>query len=165
MLPWRGGIFVSLQLFHVINFLACKILPVFCRFFLSNLERTGTVWKGCNLTPKGGNLTPKGCNLTPKGCNLEKNALFLKKKSLFFVVVIVILLSLQRQTIGKMKRLKVIEVIRLLEADGWELCYTRGDHRQFKHPTKPGKVTVRGKKSEVLSQFILNSIWKQAGWK
>lgn len=64
-----------------------------------------------------------------------------------------------------MKRLKVIEVIRLLEADGWELFYTKGDHRQFKHPTKTGKVTVRGKKSEVLSQFILNSIWKQAGWK
>jgi len=89
----------------------------------------------------------------------------LEKKCTFFVVMILFLLSLQRQTIGKMKRLKVIEVIRLLEADDWELCYTKGDHRQFKHPTKPGKVTVRGKKSEVLSQFILNSIWKQAGWK
>jgi len=89
----------------------------------------------------------------------------LEKKCTFLVVMILFLLSLQRQTIGKMKRLKVIEVIRLLEADDWELCYTKGDHRQFKHPTKPGKVTVRGKKSEVLSQFILNSIWKQAGWK
>lgn len=52
-----------------------------------------------------------------------------------------------------------------MERDGWFLCYSRGDHRQFKHPVKKGKVTVRGKNSEVLSQFILNSIWKQAGWK
>lgn len=64
-----------------------------------------------------------------------------------------------------MRKYKVVEVIRLLERDGWFLCYSRGDHRQFKHPVKKGKVTVRGKNSEVLSQFILNSIWKQAGWK
>ncbi|HCJ46458.1 MAG TPA: addiction module toxin, HicA family [Prevotella sp.] len=64
-----------------------------------------------------------------------------------------------------MKRYKVIEVIRLLESDGWIQCYCKGDHRQFKHPQKKGKVTVRGKNSEVLSQFLLNSIWKQAGFK
>jgi len=68
----------------------------------------------------------------------------------------------------KMKRYKVREVIDLLTADGWiELKgrHTSGDHKQFKHPTKPGKVTIRGKDNEVLSQFLLNSIWKQAGWK
>ncbi len=64
-----------------------------------------------------------------------------------------------------MKSYKVIEVIRLLEADGWVLVTTKGDHRQYKHPTKKGKVTIRGHKNEVLSQFLLNSIWKQAGWK
>ena len=64
-----------------------------------------------------------------------------------------------------MKRYKVKEVIKLLEADGWRLLTTNGDHRQFKHPTKPGKVTVRGHKNEDLSQFLLNSISKQAGWK
>lgn len=65
-----------------------------------------------------------------------------------------------------MKKYKVIEVIRLLENDGWVKQKQKAtDHRQFKHPTKPGKVTVRGKESEVLSQFLLNSIWKQAGWK
>lgn len=64
-----------------------------------------------------------------------------------------------------MKRYKVIEVIRLLEGDGWVLAAMRGDHRQFKHPTKPGKVTVRGKPGETLDQFLLNSIWKQAGWR
>ena len=64
-----------------------------------------------------------------------------------------------------MKRYKVREVIELLEKDGWFLVTTKGDHRQFKPPTKPGKVTVRGAMNEVLSQFLLNSIWKQAGWK
>ena len=64
-----------------------------------------------------------------------------------------------------MKRYKVFEIIRMLKNDGWKYCYTKGDHRQFKHPTKKGKVTVRGKESDDLSQFILNSIWKQAGWK
>ncbi len=64
-----------------------------------------------------------------------------------------------------MRVYKVREVIRLLKAAGWCECYCRGDHRQFKHPTIAGKVTVRGKPSDVLDQFILNSIWKQAGWK
>lgn len=64
-----------------------------------------------------------------------------------------------------MRRYKVREVIELLEEDGWFLYTTRGDHRQFKHPTKAGKVTVKGAMNEVLSQFLLNSIWKQAGWK
>jgi len=53
----------------------------------------------------------------------------------------------------------------MLETDGWFLLATKGDHRQYKHPTKKGKVTIRGHKNEVLSQFLLNSIWKQAGWK
>lgn len=64
-----------------------------------------------------------------------------------------------------MRRYKVKEVIKMLEADGWVKCKAKGDHRQYKHPTKPGKVTVRGHDSEVLNQFLLNSIWKQAGWK
>lgn len=64
-----------------------------------------------------------------------------------------------------MKRLKVKEVIKLLEADGWYLVTTNGSHRQFKHPFKKGKVTVNAKPSEVLNQFTLNSIWKQAGWR
>ena len=64
-----------------------------------------------------------------------------------------------------MKRYKVKEVIKMLLDDGWFLSYTRGDHRQYKHPTKSGKVTVRGKLSENLSQELLNSIFKQAGWR
>jgi predicted RNA binding protein YcfA (HicA-like mRNA interferase family) len=64
-----------------------------------------------------------------------------------------------------MKVYKVIEVIKMLEADGWYLLTINGDHRQFKHPTKGGKVTIRGKMSESLGQYLLNSIWKQAGWR
>lgn len=64
-----------------------------------------------------------------------------------------------------MNRYKVKEIIKMLEADDWYLHTTKGDHRQFKHPVKPGKVTVRGKPSETLDQFLLNSIWKQAGWR
>lgn len=64
-----------------------------------------------------------------------------------------------------MKVYKVKEVIKLLEADGWYLHSIKGDHRQFKHPKKSGKVTVRGHLNDEVDQFILNSIWKQAGWK
>ena len=64
-----------------------------------------------------------------------------------------------------MKRYKVKEVIKLLEQDGWYLGYINGDHRQFKHRVKKGKVTVNSKLSVTLSQELLNSIWKQAGWK
>jgi predicted RNA binding protein YcfA (HicA-like mRNA interferase family) len=64
-----------------------------------------------------------------------------------------------------MKRYKVKEVIKMLEMEGWYLKNTEGDHRHFKHPVKNGKVTVNGKLNEVLDQFLLNSIWKQAGWK
>lgn len=64
-----------------------------------------------------------------------------------------------------MKRYKVQQVLDLLKKDGWELVKWTGDHRQLKHPHKNGKVTVRGKPSDTVSQFELNSIWKQAGWK
>lgn len=64
-----------------------------------------------------------------------------------------------------MKRYKVHEVIEMLEADGWCLVGQKGSHRQFKHPTKKGRVTVNDKLSVTLEQEVLNSIWKQAGWK
>lgn len=64
-----------------------------------------------------------------------------------------------------MKALKVIEVIRLLKKDGWELKRQNGSHRQFKHPSKKGTVTLNGKESDTLDQFLLNSIFKQAGWR
>ena len=64
-----------------------------------------------------------------------------------------------------MKKYKVKDVIDLLLEDGWFITRQKGSHRQFKHPSKRGLVTVNGKNSDVLDQFLLNSIWKQAGWK
>jgi predicted RNA binding protein YcfA (HicA-like mRNA interferase family) len=64
-----------------------------------------------------------------------------------------------------MKRFKVKEIIEMLEADGWFLISQKGSHRQYKHPIKKGKVTVNKKPNETLDQEILNSIFKQAGWK
>jgi predicted RNA binding protein YcfA (HicA-like mRNA interferase family) len=51
----------------------------------------------------------------------------------------------------------------MLLDDGWNLVATRGSHRQFKHTTKPGRVTVPGKPSDDLAPGTLNSILKQAG--
>jgi predicted RNA binding protein YcfA (HicA-like mRNA interferase family) len=59
--------------------------------------------------------------------------------------------------------MKVREVLRLLRDDGWYLVATRGSHRQFKHPTKLGRVTVAGKLSNDLAPGTLSSILKQAG--
>ncbi|MEO8673396.1 MAG: type II toxin-antitoxin system HicA family toxin [Tahibacter sp.] len=61
--------------------------------------------------------------------------------------------------------MKISEVLRLLQADGWLLVATRGSHRQYKHPSKPGRVTVPGKPSDDLAAGTLNSIFKQAGLK
>ncbi len=58
--------------------------------------------------------------------------------------------------------MKVREVIKLLEADGWYLVATRGSHRQYKHPTKPGRVTIAGHSRDDLAPGTLNSILKQA---
>jgi len=60
---------------------------------------------------------------------------------------------------------KVRDVIRLLEEDGWYLARTRGSHRQFKHSTKSGAVTVAGKASIDVPPGTLNSILKQSGLK
>jgi predicted RNA binding protein YcfA (HicA-like mRNA interferase family) len=60
---------------------------------------------------------------------------------------------------------KVRDIIRALEDDGWYLISTRGSHRQFKHPAKPGRVTVAGKPSDDLAPGTLNSILKQSGLK
>jgi len=60
---------------------------------------------------------------------------------------------------------KVSEVIRLLQQDGWYFVATRGSHRQFKHPSKPGRVTVPGRPSDDLAPGTQNSILKQAGLK
>jgi predicted RNA binding protein YcfA (HicA-like mRNA interferase family) len=60
---------------------------------------------------------------------------------------------------------KVRDIIALIESNGWQLVSTRGSHRQFKHPSKPGRVTVPGKLSADVAIGTLNNILKQAGLK
>jgi predicted RNA binding protein YcfA (HicA-like mRNA interferase family) len=61
--------------------------------------------------------------------------------------------------------MKVSEVLRILQADGWQMVAQRGSHRQFKHVSKAGRVTVPGKPSDDLAPGTTNSILKQAGLK
>jgi predicted RNA binding protein YcfA (HicA-like mRNA interferase family) len=61
--------------------------------------------------------------------------------------------------------MKVRELIKLIEEDGWFLIATRGSHRQYKHLLKAGRVTVPGKPSDDVAPGTLNSILKQAGLK
>ena len=58
--------------------------------------------------------------------------------------------------------MKVREVMRMLHNDGWYEVAIRGSHRQLKHRTKPGRVTVPGKPNDTLAPGTLNSILKQA---
>ena len=62
-----------------------------------------------------------------------------------------------------MKVMKVRELIKLIEDDGWYHIKTKGSHRQFKHQTKTGKVTVSGKMGEDVPKGTLKSVLKQAG--
>ncbi len=59
--------------------------------------------------------------------------------------------------------MKVRDVIKLIEREGWYLVVTEGSHRQFKHPEKPGRVTVAGHRSEEVHPKTLRSILTQAG--
>jgi predicted RNA binding protein YcfA (HicA-like mRNA interferase family) len=61
--------------------------------------------------------------------------------------------------------MKVRDAIRIIEENGWYLKRTRGSHRQYKHETKPGLVTIPGKMSDDLAPGTWNSILKQAGLK
>jgi predicted RNA binding protein YcfA (HicA-like mRNA interferase family) len=61
--------------------------------------------------------------------------------------------------------MKIRDVISMLEEDGWYLVRIRGSHRQYKHTTKRGLVTIAGKASDELAKGTLSSILKQAGLK
>ena len=50
----------------------------------------------------------------------------------------------------------------MLRDDGWSLVRTRGSHHQYKHPTKPGLVTIPGNENDEFATGTLNSILKQA---
>ena len=59
--------------------------------------------------------------------------------------------------------MKIRDVIRLIEEDGWFLVTTKGSHRQFKHRSKTGRVTIAGHPGDDLAPGSLNSVLKQAG--
>lgn len=61
--------------------------------------------------------------------------------------------------------MKVREILKLLGRHGWYLVRTQGSHRQYKHRTLPGLVTLAGKPSHDLAPGTLKSILKQAGLK
>ena len=58
--------------------------------------------------------------------------------------------------------MKVRDIIKLIESDGWYIVNTKGSHRQYKHPIKSGRVTIAGKPSDDLAPGTENSILKQA---
>jgi predicted RNA binding protein YcfA (HicA-like mRNA interferase family) len=58
--------------------------------------------------------------------------------------------------------MKVRELLRLVEDDGWYLVVVRGSHRQYKHRDKPGRVTVAGHPNNDVAPGTLNSVLKQA---
>jgi len=58
--------------------------------------------------------------------------------------------------------MKVREVIKMIEADGWVLVATKGSHRQYKHPRKPGRVTIAGNLNHDLAIGTLSSVLKQS---
>ncbi len=80
------------------------------------------------------------------------------------------IMKLRSLTVGLRRRylrqpgvgVKARDVIKRLEADGWYRIPSRGGHRQFKHPTKRGRVTVAGKLSKDVPAGTFKSIWRQA---
>lgn len=61
--------------------------------------------------------------------------------------------------------MKVRDLLRLLDTDGWYPARTRESHQQFKHPTKRGVVTIAGQPGDDVPRGTLKSILKQAGLK
>jgi len=58
--------------------------------------------------------------------------------------------------------MKVRDMLRKLRADGWVIVRQRGSHRQMRHPTKPGTVTVAGPLSQDIRPKTERSILRQA---
>lgn len=59
--------------------------------------------------------------------------------------------------------IKVREAIKRIEAEGWQVTRVRGSHRQYRHPARPGVVTIAGKPSDTLHPKTWASIVRQAG--
>jgi len=63
------------------------------------------------------------------------------------------------------RNFKVSTLIKRLKQDGWTQVHQVGSHKQFKHPTKKGKVTINGNPSDVIAGMLLSSVEKQSGIK
>ena len=61
--------------------------------------------------------------------------------------------------------MKFRQITKIIEKDGWYHDRTKGSHKQYKHPTKPGIVTIAGKPGEEVPKGTLNNILKQAALK
>jgi len=61
--------------------------------------------------------------------------------------------------------MKIRDIIKKLREDGWYEVAQRGSHRQYRHPSKPGRVTIAGHAKDDLAPGTLNSVLKQAGLK
>ena len=61
--------------------------------------------------------------------------------------------------------MKIREIIRIIEKDGWYKIAQKGSHRQYKHQLKPGRVTIAGKAGDEIAIGTLSSIFKQSGLK
>lgn len=58
--------------------------------------------------------------------------------------------------------MKIRDLIKVLEEDGWRMVAQKGSHRQYKHPSKAGRVTVPGHPGDDIAQGTLKSIYRQA---
>ena len=63
------------------------------------------------------------------------------------------------------KTVKVREIVKVLERDGWRRVVSKGGHLQYKHPQKKGRVTVSGHPNDDIHPKTLSSILRQAGLK
>ena len=61
--------------------------------------------------------------------------------------------------------MKVKDVIKMIEQDGWFMVRRKGSHRQYRHSYKKGLVTIAGHLNDDLDKGTLNSVFKQAGLK
>lgn len=61
--------------------------------------------------------------------------------------------------------MKIREILKIIEKDGWVLNRIKGSHHQYKHPTKTDLVTVAGHPNDDLHPKTKSSILKQAGLK
>jgi predicted RNA binding protein YcfA (HicA-like mRNA interferase family) len=61
--------------------------------------------------------------------------------------------------------MKVRDVIKILERDGWKKTRQKGSHAHYTHPAKPGAVTIAGHPSDDMAPGTFNNILKQAGLK